>query len=176
MNTTITKSFHADQPIDLVWAHLSDPQKVVVCVPGATLTEKVDEDNYKGAVELKFGPVKASYGGLITFTQRDAVTHKMALKGTGTDTKGKGGAEMTMTGSLTQKDGGTDVDISMEVGITGMLAQFGSRLINDVSNHVFEQFIANFKAQLSGQAVDATLHAGSIAGSMVKGIFGGKKS
>jgi carbon monoxide dehydrogenase subunit G len=176
MNTTINKSFHVEKSIEEVWANLNNPEKVVVCVPGASLTEKVDDDNYKGAVELKFGPVKASYGGLITFTERDASAHKMTLKGTGTDTKGKGGAAMQMTGTLTEKDGGTDVDISMEVGITGMLAQFGSRLINDVSNHVFEQFISNFKAQLSGKEVDSSLSAGSMVGSVVKGIFGGKKT
>ena len=176
MNTTINKSFHVDNGIEEVWANLNNPEKVVVCVPGASLTEKVDDDNYKGAVELKFGPVKASYGGLITFTERDASAHKMTLKGTGTDTKGKGAAEMQMTGTLTEKDGGTDVDISMEVGITGMLAQFGSRLINDVSNHVFDQFVSNFKAQLSGKEVDSSLSAGSVVGSMVKGIFGGKKT
>lgn len=176
MNTTIAKSFHVEQSIEEVWANLTNPEKVVVCVPGASLTEKVDDDNYKGTVELKFGPVKASYGGLITFTERDAAAHKMTLKGTGTDTKGKGGAEMVMTGTLAQKDSGTDVDISMEVSITGMLAQFGSRLINDVSNHVFDQFVNNFKAQLSGQEVDSSLTAGSVMGSVVKGIFGGKKS
>jgi carbon monoxide dehydrogenase subunit G len=176
MNTTITKSFHVEHNIEDVWANLTNPEKVVVCVPGASLTEKVDDNNFKGEVKLKFGPVKASYGGLITFLERDATAHKMTLKGTGTDTKGKGGAEMGMTGKLTEKDGGTDVDISMEVGITGMLAQFGSRLINDVTNHVFDQFTGNFKAQLSGGEVDSSLSAGSIAGSMLKGVFGGKKS
>ena len=176
MITTITKSFHVEQSIEDVWANLTDPEKVVVCVPGASLTEKVDENNFKGGVELKFGPVKASYGGLISFIERDAATHKMKLKGTGTDTKGKGGAEMVMTGNLTQKDGGTDVDISMEVSIVGMLAQFGSRLINDVSNQVFDQFIKNFKNKLSGAEVDNSLHTGSLVGGVIKGIFSGKKS
>jgi carbon monoxide dehydrogenase subunit G len=176
MNTTITKSFHVEHSIEDVWANLTNPEKVVVCVPGASLTEKVDENNFKGEVLLKFGPVKASYGGLITFTERDAASHKMTLKGTGTDTKGKGGAEMVMTGKLTGKDGGTDVDVSMDVSITGMLAQFGSRLINDVSNQVFDQFVSNFKAQLSGQEVDSSLHTGSMVGTMIKGIFSGKKS
>jgi len=175
MNTTITKSFHAEQNIDEVWDNLTDPEKVVVCVPGAHLTEKVDDNNYKGGVELKFGPVKASYGGLITFMERDVASHTMKLKGSGTDTKGKGGAEMTMTGNLTEKDGGTDVNISMEVSIVGMLAQFGNRLINDVSNQVFDQFINNFKNKLSGGEVDNSLHTGSLVGSAIKGIFSGKK-
>ncbi|WP_081147603.1 SRPBCC family protein [Niastella vici] len=176
MNTTITKSFHVEHSIEDVWANLTNPEKVVACVPGASLTEKVDDNNFKGAVQLKFGPVKASYGGLVTFTERDAATHKMTLKGTGTDTKGKGGAEMVMNGKLAEKDGGTDVNVSMEMSITGMLAQLGSRLINDVSNQVFDQFVNNFKAQLAGKEVDSSLHAGSIAGSMIKGIIGGKKS
>jgi len=175
MTTTITKSFYVAQNMEEVWAMLTDPEKVVECVPGASLSEKVDDNNYKGGVELKFGPVKASYGGLITFLERDRASRTMKLKGSGTDTKGKGGAEMLMAGNLAEKEGGTDVNISMEVSIVGMLAQFGSRLINDVSNQVFDQFISNFKNKLSGGDVDHSLHAGSLVGGAIKGIFGTKK-
>ena len=175
MTTTITKEFHVPHSIEDTWANLTNPDKVVVCVPGASLTEKIDENNFKGEVELKVGPVKAKYDGLITFLERDAATKKMSLKGSGTDSKGKGGAEMIMNGQLTEKDGGTDVSVSMDLNITGMLAQFGSRLINDVSNQVFEQFVNNFKNQLEGKEVNSSLSAGSIMGGMVKGIFGGKK-
>jgi carbon monoxide dehydrogenase subunit G len=175
MTTTITKSFHVDHPIDAVWNNLTNPTQVVTCVPGASLTEQIDNDNYKGEVELKFGPVKAKYDGLITFLERDAATRKMSLKGTGTDSKGKGGADMKMDGLLSEKDGGTDVNVTMEVNVTGMMAQFGSRLINDVSNQVFDQFVNNFKKQLAGEQVDNTLSAGSMVGGMIKGFFGGKK-
>ena len=100
----------------------------------------------------------------------------MSLKGTGVDTKGKGNAEMTMNAQLTEKDGGTEVNVTMDVSIAGMLAQFGSRLINDVTNQVFDQFISNFKNKLSGGDVDPSLHTGSLVGGMIKGIFtGGKK-
>jgi len=174
MTTTITKTFQVDFPIDAVWDNLTNPDKVVNCVPGASLTEKVDEDNFKGEVELKFGPVKAKYAGLITFLERDVATRKMVMKGVGTDSKGKGGADMEMNGQLVEKDGGTEVSVSMEVSVTGMLAQFGSRLINDVTNQVFDQFVNNFKGQLAGQTVDNDLSAGSIVGGMLKGIFGNK--
>ncbi|NUO01144.1 MAG: SRPBCC family protein [Saprospiraceae bacterium] len=174
MTTTITKTFQVDFPIDTVWDNLTNPDKVVNCVPGASLTEKVDADNFKGEVELKFGPVKAKYAGLITFLERDATTRKMVMKGVGTDSKGKGGADMQMNGQLIEKDGGTEVSVSMEVSVTGMLAQFGSRLINDVTNQVFDQFVNNFKGQLSGQDVDNSLSAGSIVGGVIKGIFGNK--
>jgi len=174
MTTSITKTFEVDATLEDTWASLSNREKVVVCVPGASVTEKVDEDNYKGEVELKFGPVKAKYAGLIHFLERDEAAHKMVLKGTGTDSKGKGGADMIMEGNLAAKGRGTEVKVLMELNITGMLAQFGSRMINDVSNQVFNQFVSNFKNQLEGREVDNKLHTGSLIGGVVKGIFGNK--
>ena len=112
---------------------------MVTCVPGASLTESIDENNFKGGVVLKFGPVKAKYAGQITFEERNEADHKMKLVGKGLDSKGKGSAEMVMNGILTEIEGGTKVDCSMEVTVTGMLAQFGSRLIGDVTDSVFDQ-------------------------------------
>jgi uncharacterized protein len=149
MTTNLTKSFDVDQPLDTVWATLTDPTKIVDCVPGASLTEQVDADNYKGYVGLKFGPVKAGYDGLVTFVERDAVNKKMTLKGMGVDSKGKGSAEMLMNATLTEVAGQTHVDATMDITITGMLAQFGARLINDVSNQVFNQFVGNFQQKLA---------------------------
>ena len=175
MTTSINKIFLVNHPIEEVWDNLSDPEKIVNCVPGATLSEKVDDDNYKGHVQLKFGPVKAGYDGLITFTERNASTKKMSLKGTGVDSKGKGNAEMMINAQLSEKDGGTEVNATMDISVSGMMAQFGSRLINDVSNQVFDQFAENFKNQLAGGEVDSKLHTGSLIGTAIKGIFGGKK-
>ncbi len=171
MTTSITKSFEVEQNIETVWKNLSDPNEIVTCVPGASLTEQIDNDNYKGQVELKFGPVKAAYDGKITFLERNAATKVMKLKGIGMDTKGKGSAEMTMTGDLKDNVGKTLVDVQMDITITGMLAQFGSRLINDVSNNVFDQFVSNFKDKLAGKEVDNEVKTGSIVGSVIKGLF-----
>jgi hypothetical protein len=178
MTTSINKDFTVEHPIDVVWNNLTVPTQIVNCVPGASLTEQVDEDNFKGKVALKFGPVKAGYDGLITFTERDVTTKKMALKGMGVDEKGKGNAEMVMTGTLTEPSpGSTNVNVTMDISITGMLAQFGSRLITDVSNSVFDQFVQNFKDQLDGKEdVGNSLSAGSMMSSVVKGMFGSKKS
>lgn len=176
MKTTIHKTFTVAEPIQKVWENLSDPHQIVACVPGAKLTEQMDATNYKGEVTMKFGPVKASYDGQITFTEMDAAAHKMSMLGKGVDTKGKGGADMTMNVALKETPDGTEVTSMMEVTITGMLAQFGSRLITDVSNSVFDQFADNFRKKLAGKEVDNTMSAGSVVGSVVKGLFGGGKN
>lgn len=156
MNTLIEKEFTIDQPIDLVWKSLSDPEDIVVCVPGAAITEKVDENNYKGEVVTKFGPIKAKYSGDIGIQELDEENYKMVLKGRGLDSKGKGSADMIMNGNLSEVDGSTNVKFSMDITIVGMLAQFGSRLINDVSDQLLNQFVDNFKKKLESEAPAAT--------------------
>lgn len=175
MEATITKNFTIEEPIDKVWAGLSNPMEISGCVPGASITEQIDDNNYKGQVSLKFGPVKSKYDGQITIDEMDNDHYKMKLIGKGLDSKGKGSAEMTMNGDAKTVDGGTEVDFKMVVSIQGTLAQFGSRLINDVSAQLMDQFVDNFKNLLAGAEVDNTLKAGSMMGSVLKskvsGIF-----
>ena len=77
MKANIEKTFEVSHPIDRVWSYLSNPEKIVTCVPGASLTEKIDEENYKGKVSLKFGPVSAKYDGAIKMDKVDQATHNM---------------------------------------------------------------------------------------------------
>jgi len=158
MTTTINKKFDLDEPIEKVWIYLADPTKIVTCVPGASLTEKIDDRNFKGQVAMKLGPVKVKFNGDVEIEDLDKDNWKMQLKGNGQDAKGKGSANMKMNGALTAIPAGTAVDFTMELSIVGKLAQFGSRLINDVTDHVLNQFVDNFKAKL---AADTTYVAES---------------
>ena len=155
MKTTINKTFQIERPINEVWEFLSDPNKIVTCVPGAKLTETIDDQNYKGTVTMKIGPVVTSFNGQITLTNLDKATHEMEINGKGVDTKGKGSADMVLTGKLVDNgDQTTEVTNNMEISITGKLAQFGSRMIVDVSDQVFKQFLSNFKSQMLAVAAD----------------------
>ena len=153
MNTLIKKDFEIAQPIDVVWESLANPEEIVGCVPGASITDKIDDRNYKGQVVTKFGPIKASYAGDIEIVELDKANYKMVLKGRGLDSKGKGSADMIMNGTLKEEGGKTQVNFSMDITIIGKLAQFGSRLINDVSDQLLNQFVKNFANQLEAQNV-----------------------
>ena len=173
MEAIIDKTFTIEEPIEKVWTNLSNPMEIASCVPGAAITEKIDDTNFKGDVTLKFGPIKSQYTGQIELIEVDDGNHKMVLNGKGLDSKGKGSAEMTMTGTLAETETGTEVTFQMKLTIVGTLAQFGSRLINDVSDQMLNQFINNFKAMLSGKEFDNTLKAGSVVGSVLKSKIGG---
>jgi carbon monoxide dehydrogenase subunit G len=148
MAVKIEKTFRVDEPADKVWAFLSDPRKVGACVPGAQITEQVDERTYKGAIKVKVGPSVTDYKGEVQIMRLDQAAHEIEILGKGQDVRGKGSASMKMTGKLQALDNGTEVTSISELNIVGILAQMGSRVISEVSNIMFEQFLTNFRKQL----------------------------
>jgi uncharacterized protein len=145
----IEKNFQVSQPIDEVWALLSDPAKVASCVPGAQITEKVDDKTYKGSISVKVGPSVTDYKGEVQVLRLEPRNHEIEIQGKGQDVRGRGSASMTMTGKLaTLADGATLVTSISEVNVVGILAQMGSRVITEVSNIMFDKFSQNFQALL----------------------------
>jgi len=188
MKVRADKKFLVNADIDSVWTVLTNPEKIVVCVPGAQLTETIDEDHFKGKVTIKIGPVTAKFNGDIEFSKRDSSTYELSMEGKGADISGKGGATMNMGLSLNAHETSTEVSCIMTVSITGRIAQFGSRMIEAVNNKLFEQFIQNFSNLLTqenergnvdevpseAEPVKAASLVGSIIVSELKRKFGKK--
>ena len=188
MEVKADKQLQLKQDPETVWETMTDPARMVVSVPGAELTEQLDERNFKGKIGVKIGPVTAKFNGEAAFTQLKHSDYEMTLEGKGSDTGGKGGASMSMNIHLSPgKDGGTLMNSSMTLSITGKLAQFGSRMIVAVNNKMFDQWAKNFMDLLDNQGFDGedavqgslkeveALDGGSLAWTAVKGIFKGQK-
>lgn len=176
MAIQIEKTFQVEEPVEQVWALLSDPRRVAICVPGAKITEQVNDSTYKGAISVRVGPSTTDYKGEVQIVRADPQTHEIEILGKGQDVKGRGSASMKMTGKLRAlESGGTEVTGISELNVVGILAQMGTRVINEVSNAVFAQFIKNFLAQL--KSPDAVLpeskpmSAASVAWAAAKGAF-----
>ena len=179
MQVTLKNTFSIDQPIDRVWRFLSDPHLVAPCLPGAELQEAVDEKTFRGAIKLKLGPFSSQFKGEVVIEQKDDAGHEIRMVGRGKDAKGTGSASMTITGRLTAlADGGTRMESTSDLVISGKIAQFGSRMIEDVSKSMFDKFTENFTARIraesAGQAAPEAAGADGvsvteIAGAVVRG-------
>lgn len=176
MQVTLKNTFSVDQPIDKVWAFLSDPRQVATCMPGAEILEALDAKTYRGAIKMKLGPFSAQFAGEIVIEQLDAATHEIRMVGKGKDSKGTGSASMTITGKLTaQGPGKTQMASQSDVIISGKMAQFGARMIEDVSKSMFNKFTEAMTAKLAGGAASHTADAISVtevAGAVVRGAMG----
>src|SRR5215831_20112726 len=149
MALEISKTFTIDAPKARVWEFLTDPYRVARCLPGAAITEKVDDLNYTGTITVKVGPVSASYKGKIRFEKLDASAGTAEIVASGQDVKGKGGADMRMQSRLTElAPNKTEVSATSQVNITGILAQMGARMIQDVSDQMLQKFTEAMQVQL----------------------------
>jgi carbon monoxide dehydrogenase subunit G len=149
MAMEISKSFVVKASPEAAWNFLTDPARVARCLPGAQITDKVDDRTYTGTITMKVGPVAASYKGTMTFEQLDPVARTAALVASGQDVRGKGGADMRMTSRLVERaPGETEVHITSQVNVMGILAQFGRGMIQDVSDQMFDKFVAAARAEL----------------------------
>ena len=136
----LENSFEVEAPVEKVWSYLLDVEKVVPCMPGATLTETIDEDNFKGKVTVKLGPVSLTYAGKVAVVERAEAGRRVVMKAQATEQRGKGAASATITSTLEDLGGKTKVDIVQELNVQGQAAQFGRGMMQDVSGRLTRQF------------------------------------
>ena len=132
-----------------VWEFLLDPKRVAPCMPGAELTEIVNDRQYKGKVNVKMGPVSLSFNGDVDITERDDAGKRMVMKAKGSELKGKGQANATVISSLERNGSGTRMRIIQDIDLTGPLAQYGRGMIQDVSGSLMNEFADRIQADLT---------------------------
>jgi carbon monoxide dehydrogenase subunit G len=163
MALEIAKTFVVNAAPDTVWSFLTDLPRVARCLPGAAIGEKIDEKTSTGTMTIKVGPVSSTYRGKVVFERLDPAGRTAELSASGQDVRGKGGADMRLTSSLKPLPGGqTEVTAVSTVNVTGILAQMGRGMIQDVSDEMFQIFSERMRAELeSGAASPAAAPAGT---------------
>lgn len=181
MKVKLSKTFEVNAPSKDVWNFMTDVKKVSTCIPGAEYLEDLGDNKHSVLLVVKVGPIKSKYRGEVFLKNLDEEKQVIEIEGKGTDIKGKGGANMELNGSIVaKKDGSTEVIGDSTVTIQGMLAQFGSRMVEDVSNQLFIQFTKSLSAKLEGENtgkeiesdVDNSLSGVAVASAALKGVSG----
>jgi carbon monoxide dehydrogenase subunit G len=153
MGIPIEKSFAVKAPASAVWDFLTDPVKVASCLPGAAITGKEDDKTWGGTITVKIGPVTASYRGKLRFERLDPAAREAEIAASGQETRGKGGADMRMKSRVVERaPGETEVTVTSDVNVVGVLAQFGRGMIQDVSDQMFAKFADAMRRQLEAPA------------------------
>jgi carbon monoxide dehydrogenase subunit G len=160
----IVKTFVVRSSPEQVWSFLIDPERVARCLPGAAITGKLDDKTWQGTMTVKVGPVSSSYKGKVAFEKLDASSRTAEIVARGQDVRGRGGADLRLTSTLAQKSPGeTEVTTTSRVNITGILAQMGRGMVQDVSDQMFQIFSQRVRAELESAAPAATAAAPTAA-------------
>ena len=161
----IENEFNVATPVDDLWAYLLDVERIAPCMPGAELTETIDDRHWKGKVNVKFGPVALSFAGTVEMTERDDETHRAVLHAKGMEAKGKGAANATVTSWLEPAaDAQTTVKMTADIALTGAAAQLSRGLLPEISKKLTQQFADCLEATINAEQAAATTPAPAPAG------------
>lgn len=131
-----------------VWAALLSADVLKECVPGCTEMAGNPTDGFEATVVQKVGPVKATFKGVVTLSDR-IEGQALTLSG-----EGKGGAAGFAKGGakvrLDDIEGGTRLSYDVEAHVGGKLAQLGSRIIDGFAKKMADDFFTRFKAAVEG--------------------------
>jgi len=148
----IENSFEVPAPPEEAWALLMDVPRVIPCMPGAELTETVDDSHWKAKMSVKLGPISLVFATDVARESTDEAARTSTLSANARETKNRGSARATIESSLAQTDGGTRVDVVTDLALTGPVAQYGRGMVQDVAGQLTKQFADCLQRQLSAPA------------------------
>lgn len=139
--------FDVPMPAEEAWPILMDIERIAPCVPGAELTEIVDDKTYKGKVSVKLGPVALTFNGKTSFVEIDNDAMSAKLTAQGNDMKGRGGANAKVDFHMEPAEGGSRVVIHTNLQLSGAVAQYGRGvgMVSDLSQQIINQFAENLR-------------------------------
>lgn len=154
-------SFEVPLPPAEAWPVLMDIRRIAPCMPGAELTEIVDDKTYKGKIAVRLGPVSLAFAGLVVFEEIDDANRRARVKAQGSDAKGRGGANAAATFRLEPAGTGSKVLVHTDLALSGAVAQYGRGVgvVQATAAQIMTQFANNLKAQLAKQAPAAAAPA-----------------
>jgi uncharacterized protein len=144
----IANEFTVSVPIDDAWDVLTDLEQVIPLMPGAQMTGR-DGDDVLGKVKVKVGPVTSEFSGKVHFVEQNRDEHRAVIDGKGKESRGTGNAAATVTAQLHDAGGHTRVTVDTDLKVVGKLAQFGSGMLQQVSEKLLGQFVDSLEAKLA---------------------------
>lgn len=152
----IDTEFTVAAPHRRVWDYLLSTEEVVECIPGAQIDEKISDDDYRGHVTIKLGPLTLTLEGVAAITGRDHEQMVLAISGKAKDQRGRGATDASVTVQVhAASEDSTRVTIVSDVRVSGKIAQFGRGVMKDVAQRIAEEFARNLEARMSADSASA---------------------
>jgi uncharacterized protein len=166
MKVALDKVFPLAATAESAWLLLQDIETVAGCMPGAKITERIDETHYKGTITVRLGPATMAFKGEIEVLNLDTATRSLHMVGKGSDATGTSAASMDLTAAVQATGDTCELAGKSEVTMSGKAASLGGRLMGPVADQMLKQFVANFAARLQAQQMEAAGEGADAAGAI----------
>ncbi|MCX5227143.1 SRPBCC family protein [Streptomyces sp. NBC_00233] len=130
-------------PAEVLRATLTDPARVVRCVPGLQRDADAEAGPLTGRLKVRVGGNTITYRGALKVVERDgAITYE----GHGTEARGKGTAELSLTVVLTPVAEGTSLSFTGGLTAAGRLAEATDEARSTAGARMLDKFVEGLAA------------------------------
>lgn len=147
----LTRSVTLAIGVEDAWALLSSPERIVTCVPGASLTEPSKDGALTGQILVAVGPIKAIFAGRgsVTF---DADRRRGSLIGRGRDALSRTALDGKLDFVVAETDPGScRLDLDMRYRLAGPLSQFGRpELVAEIADRLLAEVATAIEHEVRG--------------------------
>ncbi|MFE0735454.1 SRPBCC family protein [Streptomyces sp. NPDC058855] len=144
-------------PAEALRATLADPARVARCVPGLQRDADAEADPLSGRLKVRVGGHTITYRGSVRIVERDGA---LTYEGRGTEVRGQGTAEISLTVVLTPLAEGTGLGFTGALEATGRLAEATEQARATAGARILDRFVES----LTALADDTPPEAGEEAG------------
>lgn len=129
-----------DAPRDAVWEALLDPDILAKTMPGCEQLERVGQNEYKGALKIKVGPVQGEFQGQVKLLDiNPPESYRLEIDGKGAPGFMKGVGQVR----LEPRNSQTIIHYSGEAQVGGRIASVGQRLLDSSAKALTRQSLDN---------------------------------
>jgi uncharacterized protein len=128
--------FQTGKPLEENWEAILDLDRLVPCVEGGSVTERVDPEQVKAEIKVKMGAMSLKFKGTVAVVEQDPEAHRAVLRVKSKEAGGQGHANADVTFSLS--DGGGTIHTAAQ--ITGKAASMGEGVVTSVLDALIKDF------------------------------------
>jgi carbon monoxide dehydrogenase subunit G len=130
------------KPIDDNWKLVLDLERLVPCVQGGSVKEKVSDEEVKAEIKIKMGAMSMKFTGTVSLVEQDAEAHRALVRVKAREAGGTGHANADVV--FTLDNGGGNVHTAAQ--ITGKAASMGEGTVATVLEALVKDFTEKFSA------------------------------
>ena len=136
MAVDLDHPFSTARPIDESFAAITDLERVVPCVEGGSVLERIDEDSVRAEIKVKMGAMSMTFTGTVAVSEKDPAAHRAVMTVKSKEAGGQGHANADVTFELA--DGGGTIHTHAQ--ITGKAASMGEGVMVGVLDALIKDF------------------------------------
>jgi carbon monoxide dehydrogenase subunit G len=138
MAVELDHTFTTTKPIDESFATILDLDRVVPCVEGGSVIERIGPDSVKAEIKVKMGAMSMTFTGTVEIGEQDPAAHRAVMTVKSKEAGGQGYANATVVFEL--NDGGGTIHTNAQ--IAGKAASMGEGVVAGVLDALITSFTA----------------------------------